>query len=32
MVANERAGVATFDRHLHPLEPLALRPTLAGPL
>ena len=31
-LANEPAGVATFDRHLHPVEPLALRLTLAGPL
>ena len=31
-LANEPAGVATFDRHLHPVEPLAVRLTLAGPL
>jgi outer membrane receptor protein involved in Fe transport len=29
---NEPIGSATFDRHLHPVEPLALRLTLAGPL
>jgi len=28
----EPVGVATFDRHLHPVEPLALRLTLAGQL
>ncbi|MCC6889300.1 MAG: TonB-dependent receptor [Hyphomicrobiales bacterium] len=31
-LASEPSGVATFDRHLHPVEPLALRLTLAGPL
>ena len=31
-LANEPAGVATFDRHIHPVEPLAVRLTLAGPL
>ncbi len=31
-LANEPSGVATFDRHLHPVEPLAVRLTLAGPL
>jgi hypothetical protein len=31
-LATEPAGVATFDRHLHPVEPLAIRLTLAGPL
>jgi outer membrane receptor protein involved in Fe transport len=29
---NEPSGVPTFDRHLHPVEPLAVRLTLAGPL
>ena len=28
----EPSGSATFDRHIHPVEPLALRLTLAGPL
>ncbi len=27
----EPSGVATADRHIHPVEPLALRVTLAGP-
>jgi hypothetical protein len=31
-LSNEPSGVATFDRHIHPVEPLALRLTLAGPL
>lgn len=31
-LANEPSGVATFDRHLHPVEPLAIRVTLAGRL
>ena len=31
-LATEPAGVATADRHLHPVEPLAVRLTLAGPL
>ncbi len=31
-LANEPSGVATFDRHIHPVEPLAIRLTLAGPL
>ncbi len=31
-LASEPSGVATFDRHLHPVEPLAIRLTLAGPL
>jgi outer membrane receptor protein involved in Fe transport len=31
-LANEPLGVATFDRHIHPVEPLAVRLTLAGPL
>ena len=31
-LASEPSGVATFDRHIHPVEPLALRLTLAGPL
>ena len=26
------AGVAADDRHIHPVEPLAIRVTLAGPL
>ena len=28
-LANEPSGVATFDRHIHPVEPLA-RPPDAG--
>jgi outer membrane receptor protein involved in Fe transport len=31
-LATEPSGVATFDRHVHPVEPLAVRLTLAGPL
>jgi hypothetical protein len=31
-LASEPSGVATFDRHIHPVEPLAIRLTLAGPL
>ena len=31
-LANEPSGVATFDRHVHPVEPLAVRFTAAGPL
>ena len=27
----EPTGVATADRHIHPVEPLAVRLTLAGP-
>ncbi|MGH6770048.1 MAG: TonB-dependent receptor [Xanthobacteraceae bacterium] len=30
-LAFEPAGVATADRHLHPVQPLALRLSLAGP-
>jgi outer membrane receptor protein involved in Fe transport len=29
---DELSGVATPDRHIHPVEPLAIRLTLAGPL
>ncbi len=31
-LASEPIGAAVPDRHLHPVEPLALRLTLAGPL
>jgi hypothetical protein len=31
-LSNEPSGVATFDRHIHPVEPLSIRLTLAGPL
>jgi outer membrane receptor protein involved in Fe transport len=31
-LSSEPSGVATFDRHIHPVEPLAIRLTLAGPL
>jgi outer membrane receptor protein involved in Fe transport len=31
-LSTEPSGVATFDRHIHPVEPLAVRVTLAGPL
>jgi outer membrane receptor protein involved in Fe transport len=31
-LANEPLNSGTFDRHIHPVEPLAIRVTLAGPL
>ena len=31
-LATEPAGQATADRHIHPVEPLAIRLTLAAPL
>ena len=29
-LATEPSGVATADRHIHPVEPLAVRLTMAG--
>lgn len=29
-LSNEASGVATYDRHYHPVEPLAVRMTLSG--
>ena len=31
-LSSEPSGVSTFGRHVHPVEPLAVRFTVAGPL